>query len=328
MDMPTRRPLAEAEITASLYFWWLAFLRCSKDYWWCCQQNGECQDPRLVKVWEDFGDIFKYRCFMHWWQENGARLFDSPQIEIEFIKKLGAGLELLLKSDLVIARPGMICIAIPEFLDTVEAQTIIWEAWQLARVRGKHHDTDAKYQLFDLCLRSKKTIIRSYKSLALAVSVRQSATSEPIHKWGDFEMGRYLNISPKNRIVKNDTADMRSEKRNAVRNIFSQTKDSACELIANVEIGKFPCKDPVSSCNRWSKTQQTALDKAVESGQWHSSTWLENEHAFLLPNEPIFVGNQHESSTEQIMQHFDGLKVSFLTPKRPSKKRAKLATTA
>jgi hypothetical protein len=66
----------------------------------------------------------------------------------------------------------------------------------------------------------------------------------------------------------------------------------------------------------------------VESGQWHSSTWLENEHAFLLPNEPIFVGNQHESSTEQIMQHFDGLKVSFLTPKRPSKKRAKMATTA
>ena len=102
MDMPTRRPLAEVEITASLYFWWLAFLRCSKDYWWCCQQNGECQDSRLVKVWEDFGDIFKYQCFMHWWQENGSCLFDSPQIEIEFIKQLGAGLELLLKSDLVI----------------------------------------------------------------------------------------------------------------------------------------------------------------------------------------------------------------------------------
>jgi hypothetical protein len=65
---------------------------------------------------------------MHWWQENGARLFDSPQIEIEFIKQLGAGLELLLKSDLVIARPGMICIAIPDYLDTVEAQAIIWQA--------------------------------------------------------------------------------------------------------------------------------------------------------------------------------------------------------
>ena len=56
MDMPTRRPLAHAEITASLYFWWLAFLRCSRDYWRCCQQRGQCQDDRLVRVWEDFGN--------------------------------------------------------------------------------------------------------------------------------------------------------------------------------------------------------------------------------------------------------------------------------
>ena len=324
MDMTTRRPLAEVEITASLYFWWLAFLRCSKDYWWCCQQNGECQDPRLVKVWEDFGDIFKYQCFMHWWQENGSKLFDSPQIEIEFIKKLGAGLELLFKSDLVIARPGMICIAIPEYLDSVAAQTIIWQAWQLARVRGKHYDVDAKYQLFDLCLRSKKTIIRSYKSLALAISVEHSSSNEPINKWGDFEMGRCLNVSPKNKILKTDTTQVSAEKRNAVRNILSQTMDSAMELIVNVEIGRFPCKEPVQPCPRWSKSQQIALDQAVKSGQWHSSSWLEREHAFLLPNEPIFSDDQHDTCAEQILQHIDGLNVSFLAPKRPAKKKAKL----
>jgi len=210
----------------------------------------------------------------------------------------------------------------------IQAQTIIWEAWQLARIRGKHYHVDAKYQLFNLCLRSKKTLIRSYKSLALAISVDHSEHSEPIHKWGDFEMGRYLNVSPKNKIVEKDTAQVCSEKRNAVRNIFSQTKDSACELIANVEIGKFPCKDPVESCPRWTVQQQADLDHAVLSGLWHSNSWLEDEHAFLLPNEPILVGNEHESSTEQIMQHFDGLKVSFLTPKRPSKKKTKMASVA
>jgi hypothetical protein len=260
---------------------------------------------------------------MHWWQENGSRLFDSPQIEIEFIKQLGAGLELLLKSDLVTARPGMICIAIPEFLDTVEAQQIIWQAWQLARVRGKHYDVDAKYQLFDLCLRSKKTIIRSYKSMALAISVEYSAANEPIHKWGDFEMGGYLNVSPKNKVLKTDTAQTSAKKRNAVRNIFSQTKDSSMELVANVEIGRFPCKDPVESCTRWTAQQQADLDHAVRSGQWHSGTWLEKEHAFLMPNQPIFFGDQHVSSTEQIMQYFGGLKASFLTPKRQSKKKVK-----
>jgi hypothetical protein len=47
---------------------------------------------------------------MHWWQENGAKLFDSPQMEIHFNKYLESGLELLINSDLVVARPGMVCI--------------------------------------------------------------------------------------------------------------------------------------------------------------------------------------------------------------------------
>jgi hypothetical protein len=264
---------------------------------------------------------------MHWWQDNGARLFDSPQMEIDFIQ-LGAGIELLLfKRDLVFARPGMICIAIPEYLDTVEAQSNIWRAWQLARVRGQHYEVDAKYQLFKLCIRSKKTIIRAYKSLALVVSVEHSNSGEPMHKWGDFEMGRYLNVSPKNKITKTDSTETAASKRNAVRNIFGQTKDSALELIANVEIGKFPCKDPVVPCARWSDAQQTALDQAIKSGQWHSSAWLAKEHDFLIPNEPIFVGNPQDSSTEQILRHIDGLKVSFLTPKRATKKQAIKAST-
>ena len=138
MDMPTQKPLAQTAITASLYFWWLAFLRCSKDYWWCCQQGGQCMDERMVQVWNDFGDIFKYQCFMHWWQENGAKLFDSPQMEIHFKKYLASGLELLINSDLVIARPNMVCIAIPIYLDTEIARNVIWDAWAMGRVRGKH----------------------------------------------------------------------------------------------------------------------------------------------------------------------------------------------
>ena len=125
MDMPTRRPLAHAEITASLYFWWLAFLRCSRDYWWCCQQRGQCQDDRLVRVWEDFGDVFRYPCLMHWWQEHGAKLFDLPRLDMRLNKYLASGLELLIHSDLVIARPDMVCMAIPLYLDTEVARTAI-----------------------------------------------------------------------------------------------------------------------------------------------------------------------------------------------------------
>lgn len=323
MDMRTHGSMGEMEINASLYYWWLAFLRCSKDYWWCCQLRGQCQDPRLISVWKDFGDIFQYPCFMHWWQDHGAKLFDSPQMEIGFIKQLGAGLELILRDDLVVPRPGMICIAIPEYLENMAAQTLIWEAWQVARVRGRHYAVDAKYQLYDLPLRSKRTIVRAYQSLTLSVCVENSIATDAVYRWGEFEMGRYLNISPKNNIVNKDSKEKIAQKRNAVRNIFSQSKDGGLTLVANAEIGQFPCKNPVEPRQRWTKAQQDGLDHAVSSGQWQSRHWLEDEYAFMMPNKPILLGGNHEHSTFQIMRHIDSMEVSFLTPKRPRKDKPK-----
>ena len=89
--------------------------------------------------------IFKYQiASMHWWVKKMVLkpYLTHLRIEIELVIKqlTGAGLELLLKSDLVIARPGMICIAIPEYLDTIEAKTIIEASMAnssaTARLRG------------------------------------------------------------------------------------------------------------------------------------------------------------------------------------------------
>jgi len=85
---------------------------------------------------------------LHWWQENGSKLFDSPQVEMRFNKYLASGLEFLIHYDLVIARPNMVCIAIPIYLDTEVARAAILDAWESARVRGTHYDRDAKYQIF------------------------------------------------------------------------------------------------------------------------------------------------------------------------------------
>ena len=117
MDTPVNTHSTSQALQASLYFWWLAFLRCSKDYWWCCQQRGQCQDDRLVRVWQDFGDIHQPKRMMQWWQGHGARLFVSPQIEMEFVKILASGIEFLLDQDLSHPRPGMLCVAIPLSLE-------------------------------------------------------------------------------------------------------------------------------------------------------------------------------------------------------------------
>ena len=37
------------DICKTLYFWWIAYLRCSPDYWWICKENGQCEDERFIK---------------------------------------------------------------------------------------------------------------------------------------------------------------------------------------------------------------------------------------------------------------------------------------
>jgi hypothetical protein len=54
MDTPIHAVQVTSALSSSLYFWWLAYLRCSKDYWWCCQQKGCCEDERLVNVYKIF----------------------------------------------------------------------------------------------------------------------------------------------------------------------------------------------------------------------------------------------------------------------------------
>jgi hypothetical protein len=106
VDTPNHALRSNDLLASSLHFWWVAFLRSSKDFWWICQQNGKCHDERLIKIWEDFGDLYQYNSFPEWWVKKGTKLFDSPQIEMELVKALTAGLELLLKTDLKIPMPG------------------------------------------------------------------------------------------------------------------------------------------------------------------------------------------------------------------------------
>ena len=43
----------------SPYYWWWAYLRLSKDYWWVCQRNGIADDLRLRAMYSDFGKVYE-----------------------------------------------------------------------------------------------------------------------------------------------------------------------------------------------------------------------------------------------------------------------------
>ena len=67
----------------------------------------------------------------------------------------------------------------------------------------------------------------------------------------------------------------------------SRSNTFAQNLIANVEIGKFPSKAKVAVEPRWTESQQSKLDLAVSKGQWPPKDWLHREHDFLLPQQGL-----------------------------------------
>lgn len=196
MDTPNLALHTSQLISSNLHFWWVAFLRCSKDYWWICQQKGQCLDTRLVKVWQDFGDVFQHHSLMHWWLARGTDLFDSPQVEIDFVEYLASGMLVLRRQDLVHPQKGKICIAIPLDLDRKKMLAAVEAVLKIANVRGAHYDQDAKYQLIYTDPRTLRKLIPAYCTWALKLCVEQSQKGDTINKWKSYEMGRQLNATP------------------------------------------------------------------------------------------------------------------------------------
>jgi hypothetical protein len=210
----------------------------------------------------------------------------------------------------------MVCIAIPIYLDTEVARAAILDAWELARVRGTHYDRDAKYQIFKLDLKGRKTIVPAYRAWALNVCVQQSLESDELNHWGTFEMGRHLNLSPRNQIRDKDNLENRKRKQNLLRTTFCQNKKAAINLIANVEIGKFPCKNKVETCPRWTTSQQTELDKATDDGLWQPCNWMDGEYSFMLPDEAAYAHGGLGSKVIYMLDDFGAVATPFLAPKR------------
>ena len=319
MDMPSRVTPDVPSVAASLYFWWLAYLRCSKDYWWCCQQEGSCVDPRLVQVYDKFGDLFKYRTLPEWWAAHGARLFDSPQIEMDFVKYLASGVEVLINQDLIKPREGMLCLAIPLSLDLQQAISSMLEAWETATIRGKHYMQDAQCQLHPIDFKSKQTIVPCYRTWVLLQCVESSASTDRLNSWSGYQIGRHLELSPRNAIQTYDSRTVSLRKQSNIRAHFSRKIKDAKSIIENVEIGRFPCKDSVEKVQRWTPRQQAELDEALEQGKWQHSDWLLKEHAFLLPEHDLPLGNtsdSHQSDVLSVLNDFGSLDMPFLKPKR------------
>ena len=96
---------------------------------------------------------------------------------------------------------------------------------------------------------------------------------------------------------------------------------AAADLIANAEIGKFPCKNEVQACPRWTVAQQTELDKATHDGLWQPSNWMDREYAFMLPEEAAYDHGVSGSKAIYMLDEFGAVATPFLLPKRGRAKK-------
>ena len=287
MDMPNHALHTSQRLSSSWHFWWIAFLRCSPDYWWICQQNGRCQDERLVKVWQDFGNLYQYSSFAQWWHATGSGLFDSPQIEIPLNPTFLAGLRVLCKQELVEHKPGTLYVAIPMSADAGALSLAILQVFENARVRGEHYFQDAPYQLAKAGAKGLPSVVFAYLTMALKVCVAQSQEGDPIHHWGGYQMGKHLALSPQNLPKPSDTLKTSKKKQDSTRVKQCQMAKAARDLIANVEVGKFPCRSEVKPCPRWTPKQSADMAEAIAAGAWQPADWFVNEHSFMLPEHHI-----------------------------------------
>jgi hypothetical protein len=180
---------------------------------------------------------------------------------MDFVEYLVSGMLVLKRKDLVHPHKGKLCIAIPLDLDRKKMLAAVEAVFKIANVRGAHYDQDAKYQLIYTDPRTLRKLIPAYCTWALKLCVEQSQVTNPIHKWKSYEMGKQLKATPEHVTTIYDSPKTAKAKRSSMRTDQSRNNASALSLIANVEIGKFPCKANVAAKPRWTQAQQTELDQ-------------------------------------------------------------------
>ena len=231
---------------------------------------------------------------------------------------------MLKRKDLVYPHKGKICIAIPLDLDRKKMLAAVEAVFKIANVRGAHYDQDAKYQLIYTDPRTLRKLIPAYCTWALKLCVEQSQSSNPIHKWKSYEMGRQLKATPEHVATIYDSPKTAKAKRSSMRTDQSRNNASALSLISNVEIGKFPSKAKVTAKPRWTESQQAGLDQAVSTGQWPPKDWLDLEHTFMLPDQGLDLFNDQGAPIVRelaILAAMNNMEKSFLSSRHAARQQ-------
>lgn len=251
----------------SHYRWWFEFLRCSKDYWWLCKQRGKSMDSDFNDLYSAFGNVFETD-FANWFIKRGYSIFQE-QVEppkIEIVKDVE---ELFFNESI---RAGKLLLLVPLDISEKSLRT------QFLKIIKDVEDRKVRKGKADFSLLKVKGVRLKVLESAHAVWCERFNQSQIQNglagkKQDDksldlYSIGEKCNISPQHVRRSGEPDKARILKERVMRVAVIRMQKRAEALIANAELGRFPSYDPVKPKKRWSSLQQTALNKAVESGKW------------------------------------------------------------
>ena len=249
----------------SPYFWWWAYLRLSKDYWWVGQRNGVADDPRLREMYRDFGKVYEMT-FEQWWERRGINLF-SEQVALPAVRQLAP-------NNLQLSKPvdRHLLLEIP--INMTE-RTIISQIRALIRShpdRGIQRVSTAQRKLAKLVGIRQDVIESAY---AVWRVYEQSRDGREVQKIGQvqgskslYQIGKELRLVRTCMPVPTDNAERAAKRVNGMKVAVSRMLGRANNLIANAAVGTFPSVLPNREPIVWRPVQKQRLEEAVASKQW------------------------------------------------------------
>jgi len=260
----------------SPYYWWWAFLRLSRDYWWVCHRRGAVGDSRLKAMYRDFGNVYEMT-FQEWFLRRGKRLL-SEELALPAGRKLVA-------TNLELSRPlGMhLILEIP--LNMTE-KSIISQVRNQLRIhpdREVERISTAKRKLAKLIGIRQDVIESAYSVWKLHHESRDGRVvgkvGQPHGSKSLYQIGKELRLVRSCMPVATDNRERAAKRVNGMKVAVSRMMTRANNLIENAAIGVFPSIQPLKGEIEYSTQQLTRMLEAV----------AHNWRPLFDPNEKLIV---------------------------------------
>ena len=247
----------------SPHYWWWAFLRLSKDYWWVCHRRGAVGDSRLKAMYRDFGNVYEVT-FEEWFLRRGKNLL-SEELALPEVRKLSP-------TNLELSRPlgRHLILEIPLNMTEKSIISQVREKLRNHPEREVERISTAKRKLAKLIGIRQDVIESAYAVWKLHHESRDGRVVEKIGQSHGtkslYQIGKELRLVRSCMPVATDNQERAAKRVNGMKVAVSRMLTRANNLIDNAAIGVFPSIQPIKEEIDYSPVQLLRMNEAILSG--------------------------------------------------------------